>query len=139
MQTQLYWQIHTLAFLFEKKADERLKESFGLGFAQYKVLEAIGRNTNAKQNTVAELLDQTEASISRQIRILSRKNLITVDMVMGNKRARELNLTEQGEEQLRLCHEQLEMIHARVFNGLSSEDVQYFEALFERLIANIRS
>lgn len=139
MHTQLYWQIHTLSFLFEKKADEALKEQLGLGFAQYKVLEAIGRNTNAKQNTVAELLDQTEASISRQIRILGRKNLVNVDTVMGNKRARELSLTDQGEDQLRLCREQLEMIHARVFNGLSPEDLQYFEALFDRLISNVRS
>ena len=139
MQAQLYWQIHTLAFLFEKKADELLRENFELGFAQYKVLEAIGRNTNAKENTVAELLDQTEASISRQIKILSQRKLINVDAVMGNKRARELNLTNQGEEHLRQWRERLQALHARVFAGVSPEDVQYFEALFERLIANVRS
>ena len=109
MQSRLYWQIHTLAFLLEKKVDESLKEQLQLGFAQYKVLEAIGRKTNAKQNTIADLLDQTEASISRQIKILQRKKLINVDAVMGNKRARELSLTEQGEEQLRQCQSILDV------------------------------
>jgi DNA-binding MarR family transcriptional regulator len=125
--------------LFEKKADELLREHFDLGFAQYKVLEAIGRNTNAKQNTIADLLDQTEASISRQIKILSRRKLISVDAVMGNKRARELNVMPQGEEQLRLCRERLDVLYARVFAGVSEEDVRYFEALFDRLITNVRS
>lgn len=139
MQPQLYWQIHTLAFLLEKRADENLKEQFGLGFAQYKVLEAIGRNMHAKQNTIADMLDQTEASISRQVKILLRKRLIIVDTVMGNKRARELSLSEQGEEQLRLCREQIDIMQSRVFGGLSYQEQQFFNTLFERMISNARS
>ena len=139
MQPNLYWQIHTLAFLLEKRADESLKEQFSIGFAQYKVMRAIGANMHAKQNMIADLLDQTEASISRQIKILQRKKLIQVDTVMGNKRARELSLTEQGEEQLRLCQEVLDVTQAKVFGGLSYEEQQYFQALFDRMIKNARS
>ena len=139
MHSRLYWQIHTLAFLLEKSADENLKEQVELGFAQYKVIEAIGRNMHAKQNAIAEMLDQTEASISRQIKILQRKKLIHVDMVMGNKRARELSLTELGERQLRQCQEILELTHAKVFGGLSYDEQRYFQALFDRMIENARS
>jgi len=48
MSPRLYWQIHKLAFLLEKRSDESLKSQVNIGFAQYKVLEAIGRNMLAK-------------------------------------------------------------------------------------------
>jgi DNA-binding MarR family transcriptional regulator len=139
MQPRLYWQIHKLAFLLEKRADESLKEQVGIGFAQYKVLEAIGRNMLAKQNLIAELLDQTEASISRQVKILERKNLITIGTVMGNKRARELSLTEPGEEMLRHCGEILDIAQAQIIGGLSYQEQQYFQQLFERMLIVARS
>ena len=139
MQPRLYWQIHKLAFLLEKRADESLKFQAGIGFAQYKVLEAIGRNMFARQNTIAKLLDQTEASISRQIKILQKKGLIIVGDVMGNKRARELSLTEQGEELLRQCEEVLDLAQAQVIGGLSYQEQRHFQELFERMVAKARS
>lgn len=139
MSTQLYWQIHKLAFLLEKRADESLKKQTGIGFAQYKVLEAIGRNALAKQNMIAELLDQTEASISRQIKILEKRGLIVVGTVMGNKRARELTLSERGDELLQQCETVLDMTQAAIFNGLEYEEQQQFMVLLERMLAKIKS
>ncbi len=138
MSPRLYWQIHKLAFLLEKRSDESLKSQVGIGFAQYKVLEAIGRNILAKQNTVAILLDQTEASISRQIKILQKKKLINVASVMGNKRARELSLTENGEDLLRQCEEILDLAQAQVIGGLSYQEQQHLQQLLERMVAKAR-
>ncbi len=138
MQPRLYWQIHKLAFLLEKRSDESLKEQVGIGFAQYKVLEAIGRNMLARQNMIAELLDQTEASISRQVKILEKKRLIIIGTVMGNKRARELSLTEQGEELLGHCEEILDLAQAQIIGGLSYQEQRHFQQLFERMLTKAR-
>lgn len=138
MQPRLFWQIHKLAFLLEKRADENLKDYTGIGFAQYKVLETIGAHTNAQQNTVAELLDQTEAGISRQVKILEKKNLISIGMVMGNKRARELSVTENGEVVLRQSAEILDAVQDQVLGSLSHEEQKYFQLLFERMITIAR-
>ncbi|MCA9324082.1 winged helix-turn-helix transcriptional regulator [Candidatus Saccharibacteria bacterium] len=138
MTPRLYWQIHQLAFLLEKRADEALKTQVGLGFAQYKVLEAIGRNMLAKQNLVAELLDQTEASVSRQVKILEKKGLIIVGTVMHNRRARELSLTERGEEALRHCEETLDLAQSAVIGGLSYQEQRHFQELFERMLTKAR-
>jgi len=138
MTPRLYWQIHKLAFLMEKRADESLKRQVGIGFAQYKVLEAIGRNALAKQNMIANLLDQTEASISRQIKILEKKNLIVVAMVMGNKRARELTLTDTGEELLINCEEILDIAQAQIVGGLSYQEQRHFQELFARMLERAR-
>lgn len=138
MNPRLYWQIHKLAFLLEKRADENLKSQVDIGFAQFKVLEAIGRNMLAKQNMIAQLLDQTEASISRQIKILEKKNLINVASVMGNKRARELSLTEVGEELLRQCEEILDLAQAQIMGGLNAQEQEFLQRLLTHMIDNTR-
>ncbi len=138
MSPRLYWQIHKLAFLLEKRADENLKAQAGIGFAQFKVLEAVGSNMLAKQNLIASQLDQTEASISRQIKILQKKGLIIVASVMGNRRARELSLTEKGEELLTQCAEILDFAQAQVIGALSYQEQRHFQELFERMLNKAR-
>jgi MarR family transcriptional regulator for hemolysin len=138
MIPRLYWQIHQLAFLLEKRADDSLKSSIDIGFAQYKVLEAINQNMLAKQNTVAELLDQTEASISRQIKILQKKGLIKVSTVMGNKRAKELSLTGIGEEMVRQAEDILDESQSQILGGLSYQEQRLFQELFERMLNKAR-
>ena len=134
---RLHWQIHQLAFQLEKRADEALKSQLGIGFAQYKVLEAIGRNSLSKQNMVAEMLNQTEASVSRQVKILEKKQLIIIGTVMGNRRARELSLTESGEEMLRHAEEVIDYVQSQVLSTLQFEEQQALQSLFERLSGTV--
>lgn len=138
MTHRIYWQMQKIAFLLEKKADESLNENLDIGFAQYKVLEAINQNSLARQNMVAEMLDQTEASISRQIRILEKKGMITVVNVMGNKRARELSLTRVGEETVLQAGNILSVMQEQTMEGLSFKDQNYLLNLFETMLENTR-
>lgn len=139
MTPRLYWQIHQLAFLLEKRADETLKAQIGIGFAQYKVLEAVGRNMLARQNMIAEFLDQTEASVSRQVKILEKRGLLIVGTVMHNRRARELSLTESGEELLGHCEEVLDIAQAQIIGSLSYQEQKYFQDLFDRMLTSART
>ena len=82
--------------------------------------------------------DQTEASISRQIKILEKKNLINVASVMGNKRARELSLTEVGEELLRQCEEILDLAQAQIMGGLNAQEQEFLQRLLTHMIDNTR-
>lgn len=138
MDTRLYWQIHQLAFLLEKRADESLKEQIDIGFAQYKVLEAINQNALSKQNEVARMLDQTEASVTRQIKLLQKKGLIKVVPVQGNLRARELSLTAVGEELISQAQEVLDLTQSQIVGGLSYQEQRLFQELFERMLTRAR-
>ena len=138
MQPRLYWQIHRLAFLLEKKADEALRDRLSIGFAQYKVLEAISHNALAKQNLIAELLDQTEASVSRQIKLLQKQGLINVSQVMGNKRARELSLTMQGEETVSQAKRLLDVATSHVVGSMNPQEQSMVQELFIRMIDQAR-
>lgn len=139
MASRIFWQLHKLAFILEKHADTHLRAQLGIGFAQYKVLEAINHNMLAKQNTIAELLDQTEASISRQIKILQKKGLINVADVMGNKRARELTLTDIGFEIVSNAEEILEVTQAQIIGSLSYQEQQLFHELFDRMLIKAKN
>lgn len=138
MEPRIYWQIHRIAFLFEKKADENLHKQLNIGFAQYKVLEAINHSPLTKQNAVAKMLDQTEASISRQIRILQAKGMINATDVMGNKRARELSLTTVGEETVSQAQDILDVTQAEIMGELSYQEERLFQELFARMLEQMR-
>lgn len=134
MAPQLYWQIHSLSFQLEKRIDEALKDELNLGFAQYKVLEAVHQNELTKQNVVARLLNQTEASVSRQTKILEKKGLIHVNVVMGNKRARELSITRVGYDIIRQSTEIMERVQADMFGALRPEEQRLFYQLLSRAL-----
>ena len=134
MSVQLYWHIHQLAFRLEKKADEQLRSQTAIGFAQYKVLAAVGHNSLVKQNVVADLLHQTEASISRQVHILEKKQLLHIGTVMGNRRARELVLTEAGEASLRDAERIIDEVQAQSMSMLSENECRLLESLLERIV-----
>ena len=137
METHFYWQLHKLAFLFEKQADAVLHEHTDIGFAQYKVLEAIHQKSLAKQNVVAQMLNQTEASISRQVRILEKKGLININNIMGNVRARELSLSIVGEDVVRQASAALHELQTSMFSMLSVEEQKAFQDLFTRVVDHI--
>lgn len=138
MQSRLYWHIHKLAFILEKRADELLKKELDIGFAQYKVLEAIYINSLAKQNAIAKMLDQTEASISRQIKILQKKGLINVTDVMGNRRAREIGLTHIGEEMVTQADTILQYAQAEVLGSLNPQEHSTMAGILEKALTEYK-
>lgn len=133
MEQDLFWQIHKLAFSLEKQADEALRLHLDIGFAQYKVLEAIHQNELVKQNTIASLLNQTEAGISRQIKILQKRGLINANTVMGNKRAKELSLTRVGDDIVRQSAEVLSHAHGETLASLSYQEQRILVELLLRI------
>lgn len=57
---------------------------------------------------------------------------------MGNRRARELSLTEKGEELLLQSVEILDMAQAQIIGALSYQEQRHFQELFERMLNKAR-
>ena len=68
----------------------------GIGYSQYKLLVQFKGDRIIRQNIIADNLGQTEASITRQIKILSLKGLITRDIDLQNKKVKVVILTLLG-------------------------------------------
>ena len=86
-----------VAFLLQAQQDQVLLEQLGIGFAQYKILQSLNDQVLVTQQSVAKTLGQTEASISRQIKLLLKMKLVDVQIDKNNRRCHLLNLTPEGE------------------------------------------
>ena len=82
----LSYLLQHLASVHGKQADQVLQEQLGIGLSQYKILMVLEWNPRVQQRSIANSLGQTEASISRQIKLLTSKGLLTAQRDPANRR-----------------------------------------------------
>jgi len=75
-----------LAAVMSKQSEQVLREQLGIGLSQYRVLMVLEWNPRIGQSAIASSLGQTEASVSRQIKLLKGKGLLTTKPDSLNKR-----------------------------------------------------
>ena len=83
---KLNYLMQHLAAVMGKQTDQVLQEQLGIGVSQYKILMVLEWNPRVQQRTIASSLGQTEASISRQIKLLAEKGLLVVKRDPHNRR-----------------------------------------------------
>lgn len=132
-QNSLGYLLHQLVFIIDQQSNEALHQELGIGFSQFKILMAVRHSTGLKQNDIARHLGQTEASVSRQIKLLKAEGLLSVQVDPDNRRARSIVLTDKGADLGRRCAEVLEQTHASVFGSLGFAEQKLMRELIERL------
>ncbi len=123
-------KIDQVAFLLSRHVDQTLQERLGLGYSQYKIMEILRFSPNLQQKQVASKLSQTEASISRQIRLTQSQMLLTVYINPKNKREHILKLTDKGERLTIEAEEILDSFYKNLFSKIS---IKQQEELFRSL------
>ena len=88
---------HTASTL-ARQSDQVLQERLGVGFSQFKILMTLQWNPGVQQKHIAESLGQTEASISRQIKLMHEAGLLQSKVSERNKREHITTLTRKGEK-----------------------------------------
>ena len=84
--TSLSSLLQHLSEVLSKQYDQVLQEQLGIGLSQYKLLMVLEWSPRVQQLTIANSLGQTEASISRQIKLLKRKGLLQTKTDPTNRR-----------------------------------------------------
>ena len=113
-----------LAFTMARQNDQILQERLGIGFSQFKILMVLQKNPYIQQKDIAEALGQTEASISRQIKLMHDRGLLQSTVSPENRRRHITTPTQKG---LRLNEEALRVLneyHAPMFERLSDKQIQ---------------
>jgi DNA-binding MarR family transcriptional regulator len=133
----LNYLVHHLAAVLGKQSDQVLKEQLGIGYAQYRILMVLDWNPRVQQSVIANHLGQTDASISRQVKVLKEKGLLGSKIDPQNKRKhisvptpRGMQITEAatdllrrsfnqdfapiGEDQLSKLTQSLQVLHKQV-------------------------
>jgi len=83
--------------LLTSKYDLVLSQKLGVSYSQYKVLVQFSGNSIIRQKTIAKSLGQTEASISRQLSLMSSNGLIHKSYDPDNRKTIIITLTQKGQ------------------------------------------
>jgi DNA-binding MarR family transcriptional regulator len=114
--------IQHVAFTMSRQNDQVLQERLGIGYSQFKILMVLQRTPNIQQRQIADALGQTEASISRQIRIMTDKGLLNSRVSPHNRRIRLTTTTDKGLEITEEATSVLNSYHGAMFNRFSERD-----------------
>lgn len=113
--------LHQLLSVLSRESDQRLLEQLGIGLAQYKILTALHTSSKPQQRLIAVELGQTEASISRQIKILEEKGMLSVSKNPDNLREHHIALTQHGLRIIEAAERVLGTYHDNVFAPLGKK------------------
>ncbi|MGH9856702.1 MAG: MarR family winged helix-turn-helix transcriptional regulator, partial [Acidobacteriota bacterium] len=111
---------HTAASL-ARQADQMIQERLGVGLSQYKIMMVLQWNPSIKQRDIANNLGQTEASISRQIKLMHDDGLLRTTVSPNNRREHITTLTRKGERLTDEASDVLNSYHAPIFEALSEK------------------
>jgi DNA-binding MarR family transcriptional regulator len=114
---------HTATILM-RQSDQVLQERLGIGMSQFRILFMLRRLPNVQQRKLAECLGQTEASISRQIKLLVEKGLLGVRVNPKSRREHITLLTVKGTKMIEAALEVLEQYHTPMFDLLTDKQQQ---------------
>ncbi len=113
-----------LSGVLAKQSDQALQEQLGIGFSQFKILMVLHNNPSVQQRHIAEALGQTEASISRQIKLLHDQGMLTTRISERNRREHITVPTAKGERMTDEALQVLNSYHAPMFAKLSDKQQQ---------------
>ena len=132
-QQALTIRLHKLGFLLDKAADTCLQSHVQFGLSQFRILAMLRQDSNCSQIHIAELLDQTEAAISRQINLMVKEGLVMRVTKPTNRRERVLSLTDEGRQRLEVGWQALQELQYETFENVNETEKQALSDLAEKL------
>lgn len=129
----LSYLLNHLAAVMGKQSDQILQEQLGIGLSQYKILMVLEWNPRVNQKAIANALGQTEASISRQIKLLKNRGLLSSKPDSLNKRRRITAPTPEGMKLTEAANDILRRSIGPELSGLGDDQLMQLTAGLQRL------
>ncbi len=129
--------LYQLEFILQHKSDSALRDGIGVGFGQVQIMKALNRSVPTSQRLLAMKLHQTEANISRQLGLLKRKGLVSVNRNKKDKRQREVSLTSKGTKTYASAERTLSAQHKDLLRLVDKKDIQHFERVVRNLLRGL--
>lgn len=129
----LGYLLHHLGFVMDRQSDLLLQERLGIGFSQFKILMALKWHQGVQQRHIAGKLGQTEASVSRQIKLLKDAGYLSVKPHHLNRREHVTALTAKGEVAIDKAMKALNDFHAPIFEHFTPSQQQTLRELLQSL------
>ena len=123
---------HTQAIMY-RQSDQVLQERLGIGMSQFKLLMMLSYEPNVQQRTLADNLGQTEASISRQIKLLIERGMLAITVNPANRREHIATPTVKGIKIADAAQEILDEYHAPVFDQFSEKQLEQMTQMITKM------
>jgi DNA-binding MarR family transcriptional regulator len=133
MENEIAKQLHHVVSLLSRESDQMLQEQLGIGLSQYKILITLQKYPEVQQKVVAKELGQTEASISRQIKLLQQRGMVMSLKNPNNQREHLAGLTMKGARIITAAEKVLASYHQTFFTCLSEKQQQKLSALLSHI------
>ncbi len=125
--------LHHLAFSLMRQSDQLLQDVLGIGFSQFKILRVVEATPYLRQKQIAAMLGQTEASISRQVKLMHEQGLLTTTVRPENKREHITTLTPKGERYSSQAMTVLNGHYQPMFDQLTQSEQQALQATLQKM------
>ena len=129
----LSYLINHLAAVIGKQSDQLLNEQLSIGLSQYKILMVLEWNPRIQQKAIADSLGQTEASVSRQIKLLKSRGLLESRIDPNNKRKHITVPTPSGMQVTEAAADILRRNLGPDFNSLNDEQLAQLTTGLQKL------
>lgn len=134
------YRTNTIGYLLQhvssqlaKQSDQVLQEQLGIGFSQFKILRVLLMSPQTKQRDIASSLGQTEASISRQIKLMMEQGLLRSTISPESHREHMSAVTSKGADLTEAAIEILSKFHAPTFAALNERQQEQLAGMLKTL------
>lgn len=134
---ELFFMLQKSLFFFDKMADQVLRKESDITLAQFHVLMMIYMHGTASQQLIAEMLQNTQASVSRQVSLLLQKKCLTRTQNLRNKREYHLTNTALGTTLVKKSVKSLDQKFKEIFSVVPEKDREKIVLSLNKIIHKV--
>jgi DNA-binding MarR family transcriptional regulator len=102
------------------------------------VLMILNKNAKISQNELANLIFKDNASITRMIELMVKKEYLNRTIHNKDRRKFNLEITEKGKKTLELIQPIIKINRETALNGLSLEEINFLDKTLNKIITNCK-
>ncbi len=124
-------------YLRQSRAIDETLKTHGLARSQWQVLSHVRRTGSLTQRELQELLQVEPATLTGIIDGLAAKGWLERSECAEDKRKRVVRLTAEGERRWADIPDVVDLVEARMVEGVSERDLRVVERVVERMTKNL--
>lgn len=131
---QPIFELYKVGQACERFINDALFSAMGIGFSQYRLLWVLEQRGPLQQNEIAMQLAQTEASISRQVKLLKEASFIRIELGADDKKRHVVSLTGAGRKATLHASEIIDGVYRQLLRGVSDKDQKQLTMILSRIL-----
>jgi len=134
----LVWDILKIAREHRKTVEKRIC-SLGIHPSQHHFLMYIAKNGACTQNSIAEAMEVSAATVAVSLKKLEKGGYIEKQISQSDSRSNLIALTDKGVDVVEQSKEMFEQVDRGMFASITEEEQQQFHNFMERVISNLKT